>query len=158
MKELLDYRRRLLERIDAAAEEFRAACLAVADDKSPLEPGGWNTHQVAAHVRDVEQHAYGLRVRRTMEEDNPEFQNFDTEAWIAEHYDPEEPLEEILDAFVTSVHKMAAWLRGLPNEAWSRESRHTVYGGGFTLQTWVERGLAHVEEHLETVRGMSNEQ
>jgi hypothetical protein len=26
-------------------------------------------------------------------------------------------------------------------------------GGGFTLQTWVERGLAHIEGHLDEVRG-----
>jgi hypothetical protein len=25
-------------------------------------------------------------------------------------------------------------------------------GSGFTLQTWVERGLAHIEEHAEMVR------
>ena len=43
-------------------------------------------------------------------------------------------------------------LRALPAEAWSRESRHATMGSGFTLQTWVERGLAHIEEHVETVR------
>jgi len=31
-------------------------------------------------------------------------------------------------------------------------SRHTTLGSGLTLQSWVEKDLAHIEEHLETVR------
>jgi hypothetical protein len=37
-------------------------------------------------------------------------------------------------------------------EAWSRTSRHTTFGSGFTLQTWVERDLAHIQEHLKAVK------
>jgi len=43
-------------------------------------------------------------------------------------------------------------LRQLPTEAWSRVSCHEKLGENLTLQLWVERALAHVEEHLETVR------
>jgi hypothetical protein len=43
------------------------------------------------------------------------------------------------------------WLRGLPLDSWSRVSRHTTLGSNLTLQTWVEKDLAHIEEHLETV-------
>jgi hypothetical protein len=49
------------------------------------------------------------------------------------------------------VESFAAMLRALPAEAWSRESRHAIMGNGFTLQTWVERDLAHIEEHIATV-------
>jgi hypothetical protein len=49
------------------------------------------------------------------------------------------------------VEGLCESLSGLPLEAWSRESTHEALGGGLTLQLWVERSLAHIEEHLQTV-------
>mgnify|MGYP001319996669 CR=1 FL=1 len=151
MKELNEYRTALIERLVSAAREFRSACLAVRDPFAPLGDG-WNVHQVAVHTRDVSRLVYGLRARRTAAEDNPEFQNFDGDAYMAEHYDAEEPLPEMLEGFVAEVESLADMLRKLGGEAWSRESRHATLGSGFTLQTWAERDLAHIEEHLETVK------
>lgn len=152
MKELIEYRARLIERLLSAAREFRESCLAVDDPFAALDEGGWNVHQVAAHTRDVNELVYGMRARRTAEEDNPEFQNFDGDAYMLEHYEMDEPLNEMLDGFVSDVEALVEILRGLPVEAWSRESRHAAFGGGFTLQTWVERDIAHIEEHLKVAR------
>lgn len=151
MKELNEYRAALIERLVSAAREFRSACLAVRDPFAPLG-GGWNVHQAAVHTRDVSRLVYGLRARRTAEEDNPEFQNFDGDAYMAEHYNANESLNELLDGLAADIESLAEMLRGLPVDAWSRESRHATLGNGFTLQTWVERDLAHIEEHLETVK------
>lgn len=153
MKELYEYRRNLLERMLERARAFAVAVEAVADPKSPLEADGWNAHQIAVHVRDVEANAYGLRVHRMLAEENPEFQNFDGDEWMTTHYNPDESLAEILEDFLTDVKALTETLSEKPAEIWSRESRHAVYGSGFTLQTWVERGLAHIEEHLKTVSG-----
>jgi hypothetical protein len=100
----------------------------------------------------VDKLVYGLRARRTALEDNPEFENFDGEAYLAEHYDANEPLDELLNGLVESVESLTETLHSLPTEAWSRVSRHATLGSGFTLQTWVERDLAHIQEHLETVQ------
>jgi len=150
MNKLLEYRRQLLDRLLAATEEFSKACTSVREPGTPLEAGGWNVHQLAVHVRDVETLVYGTRPHRTVEEDNPVFQNFDGDTWMIEHYDPDEPLVTVLDGFNRNIMEMAEWLASLPKEAWSRISRHAVYGGKFTMQTWIERSLAHIEEHLET--------
>ena len=152
MKELIEYRKQLLSRLVAAAKEFRDACLAVKGVHAPLDKDGWNVHQIAAHTRDVNDLVYGLRAKRTAQEDNPEFQNFDGDAYMTEHYDASLPLNEMLDEFVKNVESLNEFLKPLPAEAWSRESRHLTFGGGFTLQTWVERDLAHIEEHLESVK------
>ena len=93
-----------------------------------------------------------MRIHRTAEENSPVFQDFDADKWMAANYKADEPLASILDELYASVKETAAMLRELPPEAWSRKSRHEIYGGGFTLQTWVERGLAHIQEHLETVK------
>ena len=152
MKELIEYRRNLIERLVSAAREFRAACLAVTDAYAPLGAGEWNTHQVAVHTRDIDQLVYGLRAVRTAEEENPEFRSFDGDEYMAEHYNAGEPLEEILNGLVENVESLTKTLRTLPDAAWARESRHATLGSGFTLQTWVERGLAHIEEHVEMVK------
>jgi hypothetical protein len=85
-------------------------------------------------------------------EENPEFQNFDGEAYMAEHYDASESLRGMLDGFVENVESLAEMLRDVPVEAWSHESRHATLGSGFTMQTWVEKNLAHIEEHVGTVK------
>ena len=151
MKELKDYRKSLIEKLVNTAKEFRDASLASNNPFEPLEEGGWNVHQIVVHTRDVDQLVYGLRARRTVEEDNPEFQNFDGEAYMAKNYNANESLSEMLNGFVESVESLAEMLRSLPDEAWSRPSRHATLGSGFTLQTWVERGLGHIQEHVETL-------
>src|SRR5512142_3047667 len=149
MKELLEYRRKLLKRLVEAAKEFRAACLAVKDPYAPLGADGWSVHQIAVHTRDVNKLVYGLRAHRTAQEDNPEFPNFDGDVYLAENYDASEALNDVLKGFVESVESLVNFVRALPEEAWSRLSRHTTLGSGLTLQSWVEKDLAHIEEHLE---------
>jgi DinB superfamily len=151
MEELIEYRRQLIDRLSEAAKEFHSACLAV---KNPFEPieAGWNVHQLAAHTRDVDKLVYGMRARRTLKEDNPEFSNFDGDAYMAEHYDARESLQAILTELVSGVDELTKMLRGLSDEAWKRESRHATQGSGLTLQLWVERSLQHIEEHLGTVK------
>ena len=152
MKELTEYRVNLMKRLEDAAMAFREQCLKVDDPYAPLDADGWNVHQIAVHTRDVDELVYGLRARRTAVEENPEFPNFDGEAYMAANYDSGEPLSELLDGFVKSVQALIELLRALPPESWSRVSRHTTLGRDLTLQTWVEKDLAHIEEHLETVK------
>ena len=156
MKELLEYRQKMINRLETAAGEFRAACQAVRDPFVPVHAGGWTVHQVAEHVRDVDHYVYTARIQRTVTEQNPEFEDFDQDAWMAGHYNPREPLQPILREFTSSVGGLVKLLRSLPPEAWSRESRHEVLGGGFTTQLWVERALAHIEEHLAAVRKIAD--
>ena len=152
MKELTAYRTSLLNKLTTTAKDFQSACLAVKDPFVTLEEGGWNVHQIAAHTRDVNQFVYGLRAQRTAAEDNPEFESFDGDAYTREHYSANESLQTMLDGLVQNVEALVVVLRALPPETWSRVSRHAKLGSGFTLQSWVERDLAHIEEHLETVQ------
>ncbi len=151
MKELLEYRSKLLERLLVVAGEFCTACLAVKDPYAQVEDG-WSVHQIAAHTRDVDKLVYGSRVRRTALEDNPEFPNFDGNAYLAENYNPGESLRDLLNDFMGNIGSLVKFLQTLPVEAWSRLSRHTMLGSGLTLQSWVENDLAHIEEHLATVK------
>ena len=151
MKELLEYRVKMIARLNESAREFHAACEAVSDPFAKVE-GEWTLHQIASHTRDVEKLVYGARIQQTLNENNPEFKNFDADEWMAAHYNPRESLAEILDEFIKNVEDLCKTLRDLPQEAWSRESRHDAQGGELTLQLWVERSMAHIEEHLQTIK------
>jgi hypothetical protein len=151
MKEVSVYRTQLISTLMTSARKFREACLGVQDPFIPLEENGWSVHQIAAHVRDVDQFVYGLRAKTTAREDNPAFSNFDGEAYAQEHYSPDESLKDMLDGFVQSVESLTDMLRNLPVEAWARVSCHEKLGENLTLQLWVERSLAHIEEHLDAV-------
>ena len=152
MKELMEYRLNLMKRLEDSAAAFRDECLRVKDPYAPLDAEGWNVHQIAAHTRDVDKLVYGVRARRTAVEDNLEFPNFDGDAYMAAHYNSGEPLQELLDDFVENVRALVELLRALPAESWSRLSRHAMLGSNLTLQSWIEKDLAHIEEHLATVK------
>jgi len=151
MKELLEYRVKLIARLGKAAQEFRAVCEAVNDPFAKVE-GEWTLHQIASHARDVEKLVYGARIRQTLNENNPEFKSFNADDWMTAHYNKEESLAGILDEFSSNVEVLCKTLQALPQEAWSRLSRHKTIGSELTLQLWVERSLAHIEEHLQTVK------
>ena len=132
MKELLEYRVKMIVRLGEAAREFCAACEAVNDPFAKIE-GEWTLHQIASHTRDVEKLVYGARIYQTLNENNPEFKNFDADVWMVAHYNQYEPLADILDEFIKNVDDLCKTLRDLPQEAWSRESRHDTLGGELTL-------------------------
>jgi hypothetical protein len=152
MKELAEYRTNLMKRLEESAKTFREECLQANDPYAPFGTDGWTIHQIAVHTRDVDELVYGLRARRTAVEENPEFPNFDGESYMKANYNSGEPLQDVVNSFVGNVQALVEWLRALPVEAWSRISRHTTLGKDLTLQSWVEKDLAHIEEHLKTVK------
>lgn len=148
------YRQGLLDALLATTQVFIQACQQ-GNMFTPIEKDGWNPHQIASHVRDVQRYVYGMRIRRTATEDNPLFANFDADAWMAEHYRTDESLQVILSELEQDVTELVAWLRTLPDSAWERTSQHESQGRNLTLQHWVERSLVHVKEHLEALRRKS---
>jgi hypothetical protein len=152
MKELNEYRAHLMDKLVSVTKEYCEVCLAIEDPFARLGENEWNAHQIATHTRDVHTLVYRFRVERTAKENDPEFKNFDGDAYMVENYDANEPLSEILGEFMASVQSLVLILSRLPVEAWSRESHHATFGGGFTLQTWVERDLAHIETHLAAIQ------
>lgn len=155
MQELIEYREKLTARLREAADECCAICRA-ANDPFAIVEGEWTVHQIAFHLRDVNREVYGARIRRTLQEDNPEFSNFDPDVWMATHYKREETLEHLLDEFTADVHEVCDLLSALPQESWSRISRHQALGSELTLQLWAERSLAHLEEHLSALQNAKN--
>lgn len=153
MDELLEYRRQLLAHWQQVVDDLRQTLQAIppARRHQPLEDGGWTPHQIMAHLRDVEAHALLPRLERILAEETPYLPNFNEQDWMQRHYQPQEPLEAILNAYADLRARQLALLRNAPGEAWSRTGRHPWWGKR-TLQWWVERSLAHAREHLEQLQ------
>lgn len=153
MAEILEeYRRQLIDRYRAQPQELRHALgrFSGEDLHEPLEPGGWSAHQVAVHVRDAEAKAFAPRVVRIVEEDDPELATFDSEGWMAEHYDRREALDSILQEIERARREALTRIEPLPAAGWSRSGRHPERGRR-TVQWWVEYSVAHIQEHIEQI-------
>ena len=151
MEELLEYRQHMLTRLEQAPRVLESASREIQDPFKPLEPGGWNLHQVLVHLRDVNKQVYLPRLQRIMNESDPMFTNFDGEAWMREHYNPQESLPGLLVEFSSQCSQSAAWLGKLTGESWNRPGSHPSFGT-HALQWWVERTLAHINEHLIQIK------
>ena len=153
MKELYEYREKLMNRLREATDEFCEMCESFTNPFISADEG-WNVHQIAFHVRDVNREVYGLRMRRTAIENNPRFQSFNPDEWMAAHYNNNEEMQNILSEFKTEINDLHNMLAALPHEAWSRTSTHEALGPELTLQLWAERSLAHIEEHLAALKSL----
>lgn len=164
MKELLEYRRDLIERYAAQPEALyrEIAPFPSEDLHVPLERGGWSPHQIVAHIQAVELGAYLPRLLRLLEGqpgDDPVggrgrivLEDFDAMAWMTERYDPDVPLQDYLEAFDRGRAQGMTLIGDLPSGGWNRSGFHPTLGER-TLQWWVERSVAHVDEHLAQLGG-----
>jgi hypothetical protein len=152
---LLDeYRRRLVVRYRQQVAEY-AEHLATLDDhtvRAPLKPGEWSAHQVLFHTASVDEQAYGPRLRRILREDRPRLEDFDGDRWMVEHYDAAKPTRELLQGWAAAREAYAAEVQAAPPEGWSRTGRQTFWGER-TLQWWIERAVAHAEDHWRQLLG-----
>jgi hypothetical protein len=150
MTELAEYRTRLINRYSAQAEELSRLVTGMSDERirRELEPGGWSTHQVLTHLRDVEAQAFVPRISRILEEDSPKLASFDPEVWMNEHYDAQESVKAILDEIHDLRSRGGKLIQPLSGDDLSRTGVHPSFGVR-TLQWWIEYSVSHFDEHLE---------
>ncbi len=149
-----DYRRRLLERFRLQPETYREHVRRLDREgvRAPIKPGEWSAHQVIFHVRAADEQAYGPRLMRILREERPQMEDYDEVAWMKDQYDPDEPAEAVLERWQAARRGWADILAAAPAEAWSRSGLHPFYGER-TLQWWLERAVAHGEDHRRQLEG-----
>jgi hypothetical protein len=150
MTELAEYRNRLVARYIGQADELAQIVQAVPDERimGELEAGGWSTHQVLSHIRDVEAQAFVPRISRILEEDSPKLQSFDPEVWMDKNYDSQEKAGDILSEIRNVRSTGSRLIQPLSGDDWSRTGEHPSFGVR-TLQWWIEYSVSHFDEHLE---------
>lgn len=150
MTELADYRTRLIARYADQPRDLAARVNPMPEARlsEALELGGWSTHQVLVHLRDVEARAFVPRIERILAEPSPKLESFNPELWMKQHYSPDEAVDSIL-AEVAELRSRGSELIGPAGpEDWNRSGEHPSFGVR-TLQWWIEYAVSHFEEHLE---------
>lgn len=140
--------KRIIERLETSAEDFLTYL-----EKLPAEelqrvpaPNEWSLHQVAAHVRDVEEQVFLYRLNRMLREDNPVVENFDQDVWTREHYAASEPIKKIAAQIERARGKQAALLRKAKDKDWSRTAQHPTWKT-ISIEWLMTHAVNHALEH-----------
>jgi hypothetical protein len=112
-------------------------------------PGKWSAHEIVCHCADAEVNA-AARVRYLLAEKEPVIVAYDQDEW-AKRFDYHTlPLDSALGTVLSVRAHTTALLRGLPEEAWTREGRHTERGR-FTMSDWLSIYADHLETHARQI-------
>lgn len=149
-----DYRERLLARFDSVVSELADAIAAIPEAHwhIPQQAGLRSPHAILAHIRNTEAQVYLPRLTLLIREADPMLDLINVKVWEQDHYDPDEPLINILEEYAQLREAELQLLRQLAPADWNRAGRHLLYGVR-TVQWWAERALAHTIEHMGELRG-----
>jgi hypothetical protein len=120
--------------------------LADADHAVRPAPHVWSRLEYACHVRDVHR-LFAQRVRLMLEQDDPEFENWDQDATaVAENYG-EQDAATVGTELVERAAEAAALYDRVSGDQWSRTGRRSN-GSTFTVETIGRYHLHDVVHHL----------
>jgi hypothetical protein len=144
-------RRALIAQYEGGPARLRAALLAVPSEalKWRPRPGEWSVHEVVCHCADSETNA-ASRIRYVVAEKSPTVLGYDQDRWAVTldyHHHPLDPALAVVDAVRANT---AVFIRGLPDEAWQREGRHTE-SGRYTAEDWLRIYAEHLEGHAAQI-------
>jgi hypothetical protein len=106
----------------------------------------WSRLEYACHVRDVHR-LFAERVRLMLDQDDPEFENWDQdETAVAEVYGEQDPAE-VGTALVERAAEAAAVYAGVTDDQWQRTGRRSN-GSAFTVESIGRYHLHDVVHHL----------
>ena len=114
-------------------------------------PAVWSPLEYSCHVRDVFDLAT-YRVQLMVDEDAPNFANWDQDATaIAEDYAAQNP-DEVLDAVSAGARQFAQAVADVPAGAWDRTGLRSD-GAVFTVESFVRYLIHDPVHHLTDVTG-----
>jgi hypothetical protein len=123
--------------VPAAAMQWRPA------------PKAWSAHEVVCHCADSETNSYA-RIRFLVAENAPTIVGYDQERWAVVFDYHRLPVETSLAVVEAVRAATTALLRTLPDDAWSREGRHTE-SGRYSAEDWLRIYADHLEGHARQI-------
>ena len=112
-------------------------------------PREWSAHEVVCHCADSETNA-AARIRYVVCEPEPVVLGYDEAVWAAALDYHGHPLEPALATVRAVRAHTTALIRRLPEEAWTREGRHTE-SGLYTALDWLRIYADHLENHARQI-------
>lgn len=134
----------------AATPRWQAALRRADADVRP-DPTTWSVLEYGCHIRDVHT-IFGLRARLILDEDNPEFENWDQDETAVQKRYWDQRTDAVAAELEAAAEQAAAVFTGLSPEQWSRVGRRSN-GSVFTTETLGKYYLHDVAHHLYDVTG-----
>jgi len=88
----------------------------------------WCQTEIFCHLRDVEEEVNLPRITKMLAENNPFLPGKDTDQWAAERQYLCQDGQAATHRFITARIKLIEKLKALPEEAWNRPARHSIFG------------------------------
>lgn len=145
-------REQLLMRYENGVPRLKDALGQVPNDALQWRPaaGKWSAHEVVVHCADSETNS-AMRIRYLVGEPSPLIAGYDQDRW-ARDFDYH---RLSLDLSLRQVEVVRAWtaafIRGLPEAAWSRAGRHTEFADPYTAEQWLRIYAEHLEIHARQI-------
>jgi hypothetical protein len=136
------------ELADQLHENTRGWYEVLADGDFAVRPAQhvWSRLEYACHVRDVHE-LFAQRVRLMLEEDDPEFENWDQDATATDAVYGEQDPAEVGTALVERAAEAAALYSTVEGDQWQRTGRRSN-GSAFTVESIGRYHLHDVVHHL----------
>jgi hypothetical protein len=148
-----ELRSQFLAELEELPSALRSAVAVLSDEQldEPYREGGWTVRQVVHHLADSHMNSY-LRSKFALSQDNYTVQPYPESIW-AEYEDAAKAPVEMSLAILEGMHaRWVRWLRGLPEEAFSKPFYHPENGQMdlnmvTALYSWHGRHhVAHITE------------
>jgi hypothetical protein len=119
----------------------------------PLEPGGWSTRDILAHVRACDR-TWGGYIERILDEDHPSFRAESPRSTIHQTDFLEQPFAASLKAFTTDRARLMARLRSANADGFARTATVKIPARGTEERSalyYADRLAAHEREHVRQI-------
>lgn len=114
------------------------------------QDGGWGVVEILSHIQDWEEVTHD-RVRRLLEEDHPQLEDYDDTLWAIEHDYGSQDGHVVFSHVSDLRRELVERLRGLDEHAWQRQA--TLCGHGDISLLWLMENLVkHDVRHLRQTR------
>jgi hypothetical protein len=151
-----DERREKIARIEALPSLLEVAVRGLTETQldTPYREGGWTVRQVVHHLADSHMNAF-VRAKLIVCENNPMLKPYNQDDWARTVDGRALPVQSSL-LIVKGLHeRWAAFLKSLPDDAWSRTAQHPELGA-VTLERQLIIYSGHGDKHLGHINGVRN--
>lgn len=145
-------REALFSRYEAGASLLRTALSRAPEAMRQWKPAPdqWSVHEIVVHCADSETNS-AMRIRYLVGEPSPTIAGYDQDRWARDMRYHALPLDLALAQVDATRAWTAAFLRSLPDAAWSRAGRHTELDEPYTADRWLEIYAEHLEVHARQI-------
>lgn len=156
MEEITEYRQELLSKLAGGVDELSGIVTSIPANAWHvlIAPDTHPPHYILAHLVELETSLFAAHLHRIYNENSPILSILEDDHRMMERYDPQRPVQELLEVFSDSREQEVGWLRSLSPQEWSCSARHPWWGLR-TLQWWAERQVGVTNWHVKALSAFS---